>query len=451
MASAQKAYADAQQSDAVAQQQKAVERLQQQSERAAKELMLKDMEGFADGIVTAPVSGTVKTVAGDITKTQDDVPITVLNSDEGTLSFVATVDEETARYLTVGTTGSLLTKTGSAMATPAEITALQAVTYLGTADCLYVPGFLQGMWPTEPWGCVIDETAAYAIFGSGQVLGQSLNWGDSTYHITGIVKDNGGIGYFPITDKDNTAMSHLLLDLSQTGTGVFGAELVLNQLNISATNYYDLGLWVWLLKAAERLPIFMLWMDLSIAAVSLHRRMRRLSLLTCASSAGCLTAAVLLWQLAGFPSIPARLLPSRWSDFTFWATQAQRMADSVKALFQNGGTQWELTFWADLCLGFAAAIAAVITLGHLLRMGRGLTSKTVVAVSVLWWLLLLGVTYRNRAMAYAMVDITLLLALPVWLSLRWGLERYGAWLFGTGKEEAHETMAQQSGRERPRP
>ena len=284
--------------------------------------MLKDMEGFAGGIVTAPVSGTVKTVAGDITKTQDDVPITVLNSDEGTLSFVATVDEETARYLTVGTTGSLLTKTGSAMATPAEITALQAVTYLGTADCLYVPGFLQGMWPTEPWGCVIDETAAYAIFGSGQVLGQSLNWGDSTYHITGIVKDNGGIGYFPITDKDNTVMSHLLLDLSQTGTGVFGAELVLNQLNISATNYYDLGLWVWLLKAAERLPIFMLWMDLSIAAVSLHRRMRRLSLLTCASSVGCLTAAVLLWQLAGFPSIPARLLPSRWSDFTFWATQA---------------------------------------------------------------------------------------------------------------------------------
>jgi len=201
-------------------------------------------------------------------------------------------------------------------------TTVQAVTYLGTADCLYVPGFLQGMWPTEPWGCVIDETAAYAIFGSDQVLGQSLNWGDSTYHITGIVKDNGVIGYFPITDKDNTAMSHLLLDLSQTGTGVFGAELVLNQLNISATNYYDLGLWVWLLKAAERLPIFMLWMDLSIAAVSLHRRMRRLSLLTCASSVGCLTAAVLLWQLAGFPSIPARLLPSRWSDFTFWATQA---------------------------------------------------------------------------------------------------------------------------------
>ena len=67
-------------------------------------------------------------------------------------------------------------------------------------------------------------------------------------------------------------------------------------------------------------------------------------------------------------------------------------------------------------------------------MGRGLTSKTIVAVSVLWWLLLLGVTYRNRAMAYAMVDITLLLALPVWLSLRWGLERYGAWLFGTGRK-----------------
>ena len=229
-------------------------------------------------------------------------------------------------------------------------TTIQAVTYLGAADHMYVPVFLQGTWPIEPWGCVVDETVAYAIFGSDQVLGQSLNWGDSTYHIIGIVADSGGVGYFPIADKDNTAMSYLLLDLSQTGTGVFGAELVLNQLNISATNCYDLGLWVWLLEVTERLPAFMLWMDLSIAAVSLHRRMGRLSLLTCASSAGCLTVAVLLWQLGRFPSIPARLLPSRWSDFTFWMTQAQHMADSVKALFQNGGTQWELNFWADLCV-----------------------------------------------------------------------------------------------------
>ena len=330
-------------------------------------------------------------------------------------------------------------------------TTLRVVTYLGAADRLYVPEFLQGTWPTESWGCVIDETVAHAIFGSDQVVGQSLHWGDSTYHITGIVADGGGVGYFPITDGDDIAMSHLLLDLSQMGTGVFGAELVLQQLNISATNCYDFGLWVWLLQAAERLPAFMLWVDLSVAAVSLHRRMGRLSLLTWASSAVCLTAAALLWQSGKFPSLPARLLPSRWSDFAFWTTQSQRMADSVKALFQNGGTQWELTFWTDLCLGFAAATAAAIILGHLLQMERSLTRKTVVAVSILWWLILLGVIYRNRATAYAMVDSTLLLALPVWLSLRWGLERYETWIFSTGKEETHEAMAEQSGGERPCP
>lgn len=48
----------------------------------------------------------------------------VLNCDEETLSFVATVDEETARYLTVGTSGSLLPQTGSAVAIPAQITAV---------------------------------------------------------------------------------------------------------------------------------------------------------------------------------------------------------------------------------------------------------------------------------------------------------------------------------------
>ena len=62
VASAQKAYADA-----------------QQSERAAKEQMLENIERFAGVMVRAPVSGTVKTVAEDITKTQDDIPIVVLN------------------------------------------------------------------------------------------------------------------------------------------------------------------------------------------------------------------------------------------------------------------------------------------------------------------------------------------------------------------------------------
>ena len=124
VASAQKSYSDAQQSDAVDQQQKAVERLQQKSERIAKEQMLEDMERFTDGVLTAPVSGTVKTVVEDLTKTPDDVPIVVLNSDEGNLSFVATVDEETASHLAVGTSGSLLPQTGNAMAVPSQVTAV---------------------------------------------------------------------------------------------------------------------------------------------------------------------------------------------------------------------------------------------------------------------------------------------------------------------------------------
>ena len=124
VASAQKDYIDAQKNDAVDQQQKAVERLQQQSERIAKEQMLENMECFTGGMLTAPVSGTVKTVVEDITKTPDDVPIVVLNSDEGDLSFVATVDEETACHLTVGTSGSLLPQTGNAMAVPSQVTAV---------------------------------------------------------------------------------------------------------------------------------------------------------------------------------------------------------------------------------------------------------------------------------------------------------------------------------------
>lgn len=122
--SAQYTLANAQQSDASAQRQHTVETLQYQSERAEKEQMLTLLDSITDGIVTAPVSGTVKTVAEAATTTQEGSPVLVLNCDEETLSFVATVDEETARYLTVGTSGSLLPQTGSAAAIPAQITAV---------------------------------------------------------------------------------------------------------------------------------------------------------------------------------------------------------------------------------------------------------------------------------------------------------------------------------------
>lgn len=121
---AQHTLANAQQSDASAQRQHAIETLQYQSERAEKERMLTLLDSITDGIVTASVSGTVKTVAEAATTTQEGSPVLVLNCDEETLSFVATVDEETARYLTVGTSGSLLPQTGSAVAIPAQITAV---------------------------------------------------------------------------------------------------------------------------------------------------------------------------------------------------------------------------------------------------------------------------------------------------------------------------------------
>lgn len=122
--SAQHTLANAQQSDASAQRQHAIEALQYQSERAEKERMLTLLDSITDGIVTAPVSGTVETVAEAATTTQEGSPVLVLNCDEENLSFVATVDEETAHYLTVGTSGSLLPQTGSAMAIPAQITAV---------------------------------------------------------------------------------------------------------------------------------------------------------------------------------------------------------------------------------------------------------------------------------------------------------------------------------------
>ena len=122
--SAQNTYANAQQSDASAQRQRSIEMLQYKSEQAEKKQMLTLLDSFTDGIVTAPVSGTVETVAEAASTTQAGSPVLVLNCDEETLSFVATVDEETARYLTVGTSGSLLTQTDNAMAIPAEITAV---------------------------------------------------------------------------------------------------------------------------------------------------------------------------------------------------------------------------------------------------------------------------------------------------------------------------------------
>ena len=314
-------------------------------------------------------------------------------------------------------------------------TTVQAVEYVGDPDLLYGMRFLAGGWPQDDNGCVIDEIAANAIWGSAQVVGQTLTWGTRELEITGVLDSQGGTAYFPAGNLSDHLFSRLLLDLSQQGTGVFGASQVMQQIGFPQSQCYDYGLWAWLAKAAVRLPALLLWLSFAVAALRRHRGLS-LRPLTLISGGGCLLAALLLGWIAQFVGLPGRLIPTRWSDFDFWRQQVQSLGESLQAFLSQGGSWWEIRFWSALavCAGLSLlALAGVLAvLGH-----RGGAGGRLTAVScALWWLLLLVQMSFGPKLLYILPTLRLWLAVPLWLLLRWGLDRYGHWLrMETGKEE----------------
>lgn len=307
-------------------------------------------------------------------------------------------------------------------------TEVEMLTYWGDASLFFNVSFVSGSWPTDDTGCVLDEHAADALWGSAQVIGQKVKYGEKSLQVTGVIPDRGGVVFLPATETETVAMSDFVLDLSAEQNGIVGAQMALQRLKISGS-CYDYGLPVFLAQLFSTAAAMVMIVQMCWSIVSMHRRMVPIRLLTVISAGLCLAGlAVLIWGSA-LPAIPSRMLPTRWSDFDFWTEQFAMVQKTLLIFLKQGGTWWEIDLWKTLfttCLfGGLAAVAFLFVLQY----GSVQSFRMVWLGCSAWWIILFVLIWNNRYAELALPGRNVWCAFPIWFILNGFMRRFKNWIY----------------------
>ncbi len=256
----------------------------------------------------------------------------------------------------------------------------------GAAEDLLPLPLRAGFWPArgDTAGCAVDEGAAAALWGSADAVGRTLEWDGGRYTVRGVFRGDGGLVLVQGDPGLELPCGKLLLVFPEGG-GREAAGAFLNAAGLAEGAVLDLPLLGQCLRGLSALPggLLLVW----IWALLLGRG-RRLGgtplLLACYLPAAVLCAGAALWA-AGFPwTIPAQLLPSRWSDFSFWPRLLEtHWARLTAFLAQSPGRRDVLLWPCALGVPLLAAAAGGLT-ALAARQTRGSTDGRCLAGCGAW-------------------------------------------------------------------
>lgn len=210
------------------------------------------------------------------------------------------------------------------------------------------PEYLTGNFCIPQYGdtknCLLDGKTAWELFGTKEAVGETVSYQGREYRVKGILEDvdptlviQAPAGYEGTFDR-----------ITAAGSGeAAGRELenrLRNRYGIAAEKC-DWGLVrgfvkVWFCGMALAV-YFALAERLSRAVNGGSLRRKRKTVKKVSAAFGIFLFFLLLWMM-GIRGIPAEYLPSRWSDFGFYARLYHRMGESIKNLLRLNFSTFEL-------------------------------------------------------------------------------------------------------------
>lgn len=223
--------------------------------------------------------------------------------------------------------------------------------------------------------CVISRGLADALFGSEDVVGKSVRCRGKAYTVRGVIRDEERMIVIPAgveaeggQEAQNGAgqdiLRYLLLDFRSANremtAGGEAARSFLARYNLGTPRYLVDG------TVGPAAAGFFLLLPLAAVlgrwAWTAGKRTPGGLPITCLGAAAGLAGSVLLLGAAG-TRFPEELLPTRWSDFDFWARRWREMVPALRFAGEPGQTRWILLLrgrCAAAASGFAGAGLALL-------------------------------------------------------------------------------------------
>jgi hypothetical protein len=240
---------------------------------------------------------------------------------------------------------------------------LQLIEVFGNMEAVYPIDLVYGSIPTpdDYEGCLIDEKTAYTLFHTTDVIGNQLSCVDRRYYIRGIIRSSEPVCLLEVGDEEKS-YPNLELIFNDRQNGSILAENFLRLLGIA--NQYvmiDGSLCADMLKQVCLLPAWLLGFCLIYDLFLVLWRRRTIPIQVIVLLALILLLGFLLsWLIGSRIMLPPQLIPTKWSDFSFWSRKANEIKEWGNSLNYIMPNDKDILFRLFSIRCFAYAITATI-------------------------------------------------------------------------------------------
>lgn len=187
-------------------------------------------------------------------------------------------------------------------------------------------------------GCLLDENAAYDLFGSTKVIGKSLTYHDRQFIVRGILTDTNrseeqnGILAVQALSKSSEVMDTVTISGPSQEEALKNARTFMTRNAVSGTLIRSDYLGTWSKLLVNLLPLCLLG-GILIQGIRITRVGRDYPVQL---AAGVILIVLFVWGymwLFGIhPKLSSDLIPPQWSDFDFWTQTFKQKNQEVQFL-----------------------------------------------------------------------------------------------------------------------
>lgn len=234
-------------------------------------------------------------------------------------------------------------------------------------------------------GCLVDQEAAWKLFGSIQVTGKEITYEENHYIIRKVIPGTNGIAAFPAASSQTNTGKTMPAQAAQGLNALQSEEKALDRVTIKkpenqSVNELQTGWSGWygvdiqrldmeLLRGLEGFCVLLVPVTVCVFfLIYLCSQFRNQEGWKGKTVMICLILAFILLALflsGKWINIPDDYIPAKWSDFAFWSQLVKQKQEAVKLLLKIPKSVldygWIKYFLTGAGFGLAAEVLTILT------------------------------------------------------------------------------------------
>ena len=217
---------------------------------------------------------------------------------------------------------------------------VDALVVKGDSNLVYEGGW--NLTSDDPNGCVIDQKAAYALFGDTHVIGQEITWNNRELTIRGVLEGDSGLLIVQGEEGKDKNYGFIALEL---GTSLNTTGAVKNWISQHGITGERIDLHIFQSWGNTMVLLLPLLMAISIFTPMVRQviEMRRIPVKFLLYLSGLLLFVGIFLIISGYQfHFPEDIIPTRWSDFDFWSELWEQKSAEVATLLKGEKSHVEM-------------------------------------------------------------------------------------------------------------